>query len=130
MKRIPIRVAKRLAEELGQSTVVIVAWEGESSPTPTGRSHVVTYGRTVQDCEWAANLGNQIKRKILGLPEEQCQVSPVRAKRGRPAEPTGQPQACECGTPAGEAGGDAWKCAVRRNLPSISCPCRCHRYLR
>jgi hypothetical protein len=36
---------------------------------------------------------------------------------------------CECGTPAGRPGGDAWKCAVRRSLPRIACTCQCHRYL-
>ncbi len=46
---------------------------------------------------------------------------PRDAERVRPA--------CTCGTPAGEAGGDAWKCATRRGLPRISCPCACHRYV-
>lgn len=78
MKRIPIAVAKKLAEELGQSTVVIVAWEGESSPTPTGTTHVVTYGRTVEDCVWAAKLGNRIKREVLNWPEEMCNAKPRR----------------------------------------------------
>lgn len=81
MKRIPISVAKKLAEELGQSTVVVIAWEGESSPTPTGTTHVVTYGRTVKDCEYAALLGNRIKREVLRWPEEMCLATPRRVRK-------------------------------------------------
>lgn len=32
---------------------------------------------------------------------------------------------CECGA----GGGDAWKCAKRKKLDRVACPCRCHRYL-
>ncbi len=81
MKRIPISAAKRFAEEFGQSTIVVVAWEGDSCPTPSGRTHVITYGRAVQDCEWAADLGNRIKRDILGWPEKHCHAKPARAKK-------------------------------------------------
>jgi hypothetical protein len=76
MKRIPIRVAKKLAKELDQSIVVIITWEGESCGTPTGQTHVVTYGKTKAECGWAANLGNIIKRDILKWPEELCNTKP------------------------------------------------------
>lgn len=41
-------------------------------------------------------------------------------------EDEGLVQACTCGT----GGGDAWKCAKRLRLPSISCPCPCHKYIK
>lgn len=33
--------------------------------------------------------------------------------------------ACTCGS----YGGDAWRCAKRLNLPTISCHCVCHKYI-
>lgn len=75
LRRVPITVAKRLANELGMSQVAIVAWDRD-----TGLTHVVTYGQSVTDCEQAAHLGNLIKRNILGWPEEKCTV-PARVRR-------------------------------------------------
>lgn len=72
MKRIPIKVARELAQKYGQAIVCVVTWQ------PDGRQHVVTYGETREQCAWAADLGNQIKRKILGWPEEMCHAVPDR----------------------------------------------------
>lgn len=71
-KRIPIAVAKRLAEELGLKQVILTAWDGELM-------HVVTYGTTLADCEQAAIGGNFIK-KALGYPPEDCRTMPARYK--------------------------------------------------
>ena len=41
-------------------------------------------------------------------------------------EDEGLVKSCDCGS----NGGDAWKCAKRQNLPSVSCHCACHRYIK
>ena len=69
-KRIPIAAAKRLAAQYGLSQVIIGAWDGE-------RTHVVTYGKSLKDCEQAAKGGNLFK-KAMGWPEEKCQDMPSR----------------------------------------------------
>lgn len=73
-KRIPISVAKRLAKELGQSIVVLVSFEDDIS-------HVVTYGKSLEDSKKAATLGNDIKRQLLGWPTSECQAVPARVVR-------------------------------------------------
>lgn len=71
--RIPIAAAKRIAEEFGQRQVVLVTWDGETT-------HVVTYGKSVADCEQAAQGGNFVK-KAMGWPEALCAARPARARR-------------------------------------------------
>lgn len=73
-KRIPIRVAKTIADEFGQDQVIVVTWDKS-----TGHTHVVTYGKTVEECEQAAEGGNRVKR-ALGWPEELCNAKPRRAR--------------------------------------------------
>jgi hypothetical protein len=73
-KRIPISAAKRVATEQGCSQVILLAFDTE------GRTHVVTYGRTLKDCAQAAEGGNKLKR-VLGWPEEMCHASPARVRR-------------------------------------------------
>lgn len=75
MKRIPIKAAKDIAEKYDGSIVCIVAWDGK-----TGKQHVTTFGVSKQECEWAALLGNSIKREVLKWPEEQCNAIPARIK--------------------------------------------------
>jgi hypothetical protein len=72
IKRIPISVAKEISEKYGQTQVILVTWDKENN-----MQHVVTYGKTIKDCEEAANGGNFVK-KALGWPEEQCQAKPQR----------------------------------------------------
>lgn len=62
MKRIPIKVAREVAEKTGSRQVILLAWDG-------ARTHVVTYGVSVEDCAQAAAGGNLLKKK-LGWPEE------------------------------------------------------------
>lgn len=71
--RIPIAAAKRFAAEQGLNQVVIIAHDGE-------RTHVVTYGKTIEDCRMAAESGNNIKRH-MGWPEHLCNAKPARARR-------------------------------------------------
>lgn len=72
-KRIPIKAAKTLAEKYDLDQVIITAWDGE-------RMHVVTYGRSLEDCKQAAQGGNFVK-KALGFPEELCNEVPSRVRR-------------------------------------------------
>lgn len=46
-KRIPISTAKMVAEKHNLSQVLLIGWDGE-------HAHVVTYGKTREDCEAAA----------------------------------------------------------------------------
>jgi hypothetical protein len=74
-KNIPINWGKKIAEELGYTQVIIHGYDGE-----TGMQCVTTYGKTVSDCENAAEGGNTIK-KLLGWPEELCNAKPKRSKK-------------------------------------------------
>lgn len=72
-KRVPIAVARRIATELDLDQVIIVAFSKK-----TGMTHVVTYGKSIDDCEQAAQGGNKIKDKVLGWPDELCHAAPRR----------------------------------------------------
>lgn len=75
-KRIPIACAKRIAHEHGQKQVIIVTFGDD------GVTHVVTYGRSIEDCDQAALGGNCVKR-ALGWPDELCCAVPSRVKKLR-----------------------------------------------
>lgn len=70
--KIPITAAKRVAIEHACRQVIIMAWDGE-------RTHCVTYGNTVADCDQAAQGGNRIKA-ALGWPET-LMAEPSRVKK-------------------------------------------------
>lgn len=74
-KRIPIRVAQDIATKFGQNQVIVVTWEKATNTT-----HVVTFGKTAEECVQAAEGGNRVKR-ALGWPAELCNAQPARAKR-------------------------------------------------
>ena len=74
-RRVPIQAAKDVAHKYGLTHAILVGWDGK-------RTHVVTYGKTLEQCEQAAIGGNKIKR-WLGFPEEMCNAVPARAKRKR-----------------------------------------------
>ncbi len=59
-KRIPIKVARDIAKDHGLDQVILLGWDGETS-------HVVTYGKSVVDCDQAAQGGDLVK-KALGWP--------------------------------------------------------------
>ena len=71
---IPILAAKKFCEEQDLRHVIICAWDGKLS-------HVVTYGRTIEDCAQAAEGGNRVKL-LLGWPEN-LQAEPSRARKLR-----------------------------------------------
>lgn len=70
--RIPIQAAKDVAEKHGCKQVILMAWDGE-------KAHVVTYGKTLEDCYQAALGGDRIK-KALGWPES-LNAEPSRVKK-------------------------------------------------
>lgn len=74
-KRIPISAAKEIAQKYGQDQVIIVTWN-----KVTGTEHVVTYGKSLDDCDQAAQGGNRVKR-ALGWPESLCHLVPARVRR-------------------------------------------------
>jgi hypothetical protein len=69
-KRIPISAAKQIAESNGCRQVILLAWDGELT-------HIVTYGKTVDDCAQAAAGANMLKEK-WGWPESNDQPSRVK----------------------------------------------------
>lgn len=84
MKRIPIKVAKDFVKKNGQRGAVIICWEHDKSLASSIRTHVITYGISLEECGWAASLGNNIKRKMLGWPEDLCNDVPRRLKNVKP----------------------------------------------
>ena len=80
-RRIPINWAKKIAEYLGYTQVIIHGYDGE-----TGIQHVTTFGKSLEDCKNAAEGGNAIKR-LLKWPEELCNAKPKRLVK---AEERGQ----------------------------------------
>ncbi len=77
-KRITISVAKVLAERQGLRQVIIIALNADDDIM-----HVVTYGKTIEDCRLAAESGNNLKRH-MGWPEELCSAVPARLRRKEP----------------------------------------------
>lgn len=74
-KRIPITAAKRIAQEFLQDQVILITFDKTS-----GTTHVVTYGKSKEDCDQAAIGGNKLKREFLGWPEELCNAVPRRMR--------------------------------------------------
>jgi hypothetical protein len=68
--RLPIQDAKEIAHKRGLRQVILLAWDGE-------RSHVVTYGKSIEDCDQAAQGGEKLK-KVLGWPNWEAQPSRVK----------------------------------------------------
>jgi hypothetical protein len=69
-ERLPIQDAKEIAQKRGLRQVILLAWDGE-------RSHVVTYGKSVEDCDQAAQGGEKMK-KLMGWPNWEAQPSRVK----------------------------------------------------
>jgi hypothetical protein len=78
-KRIPIRVARDIAKEFDLDQVIVLAYERDAEKQEQ-MTHVVTYGKSVDDCVQAAEGGNKLKR-MLGWPENLCHAKPARQKR-------------------------------------------------
>lgn len=71
---VPIDAAKRIADEFDKDQVIIVCWDKIH-----GKTHVTTYGKTIEECEQAAKGGNLVK-KALGWPDSLCHAKPTRLR--------------------------------------------------
>jgi len=71
-RTLPISAAKKFAVENDCTQVIVLAFDA------TGATHVVTYGKSAEDCRQAAQGGNKLKREFLGWPEELCNAKPTR----------------------------------------------------
>lgn len=69
--RLPIQDAKEIAVKRGLTQVILIAYDGE-------KMHCVTYGKSVEDCDQAAQGGDKLKR-YLGWPNWQAFPSRVKA---------------------------------------------------
>jgi hypothetical protein len=76
--RLPIQDAKELAHKRGLRQVVLLAWDGE-------RTHVVTYGKSIEDCDQAAQGGEKMK-KLMGWPNWEAEPSRVKRLRALNSE--------------------------------------------
>ena len=89
-KRIPISALKELAKKYGLTHVIMLAHDGDID-------HVVTYGKTTEQCSQAADFGNKLKT-ALGWPEKlQCQPSRVRTLERKLKELEEKMQSCRKG---------------------------------
>jgi len=70
---IPIVEAKRISKNYNMRQVIIVALSND------GTQHVATYGKSMVDCDQAAQGGDFVK-KALGWPESLAQM-PNRVKQ-------------------------------------------------
>ena len=78
-KRVPISAVREFAKGHDLRQVIVLAWDGELT-------HVVTYGKTAEDCDQAAQGGDRLK-KTLGWPESlNAAPSRVRALQRRVEE--------------------------------------------
>ena len=64
MKPIPINAARRIAHEHGYDQVIVIG----RACGDDGGEHVTTYGRNRAHCEVAAQIGDFLKRKVMGWP--------------------------------------------------------------
>lgn len=60
MKKIPITVAKRIADDYDYNQVIIIAWN------KNGTTHITTYGTDKEQCRQAA-IGGKVIADSLGL---------------------------------------------------------------
>lgn len=87
---VPVTAAKRIAKEFDKDQVIVVTWDAAH-----GKTHVTTYGKTVEECAQAAEGGNLVKR-ALGWPESLCDAAPPRVKRLKAVERTAKALAKDC----------------------------------
>jgi len=76
MKKIAVKDLKEIANKTGCTQLIAVGWDGVENIT-----HVATYGKSLEDCDRAAQGGNYIKRMLLKWPESDCNAEPNRVKR-------------------------------------------------
>lgn len=72
--RIPIKDLEEICRKHGLSKAILLAHHPESNS-----DHVVTWGRTIDDCSQAADFGNSLKDH-LGWPDS-LHAQPARVRR-------------------------------------------------
>jgi len=72
--RLPIKALRELANRYGYSHVIVYAYDSKNN-----MQHVGTWGRTVNECDQAARLGNMMK-DALKWPQS-LYADPNRVKR-------------------------------------------------
>jgi hypothetical protein len=72
--RIPIKVLKEIAKKYNLSHVILFAHHPEDKT-----DHVVTFGKSVNDCSQAADFGNLLK-DVLGWPKK-LHAQPSRVQK-------------------------------------------------
>jgi len=75
LPRIPIEGAENLAKQYGCDQVIILGWWAK-----TGSTCVATYGKSLADCDQAAQGGNWLKTHLLKWPECEALAEPNRVK--------------------------------------------------
>ncbi len=72
--RIPVQALKDIAAKYDLTHIVMLAYHPDDQT-----NHVVTYGKSVEDCSQAADFGNKLK-DALGWPES-LHAQPSRVKK-------------------------------------------------
>lgn len=70
--KLPIKVLKEIAQNYGHDHVIYFATEGKMQ-------YIATYGRTIQECDQAAQFGDKLK-DALGWPEN-LHAAPSRVRQ-------------------------------------------------
>jgi hypothetical protein len=70
---IPIKVLKEFANKYGYNTIVMFA------TSPDKKEYVATYGKSIQECDWAAQFGDSVK-DLLRWPES-LHAAPSRVRQ-------------------------------------------------
>lgn len=73
-KNVPITAAKAIAKAYDKDQVIVITWDKKH-----GKTHVTTFGKTLDDCEQAAKGGNAFK-KAMGWPDKLCNAVPARVR--------------------------------------------------
>ncbi len=74
-KKLPVRIAEDISKEFNQSHVIILTHDETE-----GIDHLVTYGKTVEQCDQAAEFGNRLKKQ-MGWPSSLCESEPARVSK-------------------------------------------------
>ena len=74
-KPITIKMTKDFAKSNDKDMAIIVCWDRATNTT-----WVSSWGKTIEQCESAAKMANNIRR-ACGFPEEKCHETPARVKK-------------------------------------------------
>lgn len=81
MSRIPIKALKAIGNDTKQDIVIVFAVDSDGETT-----HVATWGRSLDDCDRAAQWGNRMKDKLEWPKSLHATPSRVKAMQKRITE--------------------------------------------